>query len=105
MLVERTRRGARAVEPGDLFVIIRSFMAAVAVIAIPIAVVGAQPQQPRKSEHSTKKVCDVAQPTGSRLGGIRRCRTAAEREEHKAEARQVVDRIQMMKPTLCPPNC
>lgn len=86
--------------------IIRSFMAVVAVIAIPMAVVGAEPQQTtRKADHSTKKVCDVAQPTGSRLGGIRRCRTAAEREEHKAEARQVVDRIQMMKPTLCPPNC
>lgn len=86
--------------------IIRTFVAAVAVIAIPMAVVGAEPQQStRKSDHSTKKVCDVAQPTGSRLGGIRRCRTAAEREEHKAEARQVVDRIQMMKPTMCPPAC
>jgi len=91
----------------ETLVIIRTFVAAVAVIAIPLAVVGAQSQQPasRKSDHSTKKVCDVAQPTGSRLGGIRRCRTAAEREEHKAEARQVVDRIQMMKPTMCPPAC
>lgn len=86
--------------------IIRTFVAAAAVIAIPMAVIGAEPQKPaRKSDHSTKKVCDVAQPTGSRLGGIRRCRTGAEREEHKAEARQVVDRIQMMKPTMCPPMC
>ena len=86
--------------------IIRTLMAAIAVIAIPIAVVGAEPRQsPSKSDYNTKKVCDVAQPTGSRLGGVRRCRTAAERDEHKQEARQVVDRIQMMKPTMCPPNC
>lgn len=83
--------------------IIRTFVAAAAVIAIPMTVVGAQQPGPAKSQYSTKRVCDVAIPTGSRLGGIRRCRTAAEREQAKQEARGVVDRIQMFKPTCAGP--
>ncbi|HEV7658378.1 MAG TPA: hypothetical protein VGO55_00895 [Allosphingosinicella sp.] len=79
--------------------IIRAFIAAAAVIAVPVAVVGAQQPAGTKSQYSTKRVCDVTIPTGSRLGGIRRCRTAAERELAKQEARQVVDRVQMFKPT------
>ena len=81
--------------------IVRTFLAAVATIAIPVAVVGAQAPADRTAEPSIRKSCEVDQPTGSRLGGIRRCRTKAERDAHKAEARQVVDRIQAMKPTLC----
>jgi hypothetical protein len=80
-------------------VTIRAFIAAAAVIAIPMAVVGAQQPARTKSQYNTKRVCDVAIPTGSRLGGVRRCRTAAERELAKQEARQVVDRVQMFKPT------
>ncbi|HEV7660819.1 MAG TPA: hypothetical protein VGO55_13350 [Allosphingosinicella sp.] len=41
-------------------------------------------------------------PTGSRLG-IRRCRTKAERDAHKAEARETVDRVQALRPTFCEP--
>lgn len=82
--------------------IIRAFIAAAAVIAVPVTVVGAQ-QPVQKSQYSTKRVCDVAIPTGSRLGGVRRCRSAAEREQAKQEARRVVDRIQMFKPTCAGP--
>jgi hypothetical protein len=84
-----------------MLVIIRALVAAAAVIAVPMTVVGAQ--QPVQKQPSTKRVCDVAIPTGSRLGGIRRCRSAAEREQAKQEARQVVDRIQMFKPTCAGP--
>jgi len=103
LLAKHTRR--RAWPGPEVVVIIRTLIAAIAVIAIPMAVVGAQAPATNKGSHSTKKVCDVAQPTGSRLGGVRRCRTPAEREEAKQEARQTVDRIQSMKPTTCPPNC
>lgn len=76
--------------------IVRAFLAAVATIALPMAVLGA-PQPDAKADYSTKKVCEMNTPTGSRLGGVRRCRTAAEREEAKAEDRDVVDRIQSRK--------
>lgn len=86
----------------EVLVIIRTFMAALAVIAVPLAVVGAQ-QPAQKKSASTKRVCEVSTPLGSRLGGVRRCRSATEQDEHKQEARQVVDRIQAFKPT-CPGN-
>ena len=76
--------------------------AAIAVITVPLAVQGAQ--APLRSASVEKRTCDVAMPTGSRLGGVRRCRTAAEREAAKQEARTVVDRIQAMKPTICTPQ-
>lgn len=83
---------------------LRALAAAIAVVAVPIAVQGAEtprsPTQPR-----VKRTCQVDVPMGSRLGGVRRCRSAEEREAHKQESRDVVDRIQRMKPTLCPPYC
>lgn len=83
---------------------LRALAAAVAVIAVPIAVQSAE--SPRGATPSdAKRTCEVALPTGSRLGGVRRCRSAQERDEHKKEARDVVDRIQRMKPTMCPPMC
>lgn len=83
---------------------LRALAAALAVIAVPIAVQGAQ--SPRATNPpAAKRTCEVNVPTGSRLGGIRRCRTEQEREELKQEARRVVDRIQAMKPTMCPPMC
>ncbi len=77
--------------------------AAVAVIVLPIAVQGAQ--APTKSSPPAKRTCTITPTIGSRLNNVRRCRTAEEREAAKQEARQVVDRIQSMKATTCPPNC
>ncbi|MEA3013495.1 MAG: hypothetical protein QOD42_2040 [Sphingomonadales bacterium] len=85
-------------------VTIRALSAAAAVIAIPAAVAGAQQPARTKSQYSTKRVCEVAIPTGSRLGGVRRCRSAAERELAKQEARQAVDRVQMFKPACAGPR-
>lgn len=84
--------------------IIRTFVAVVAIVAVPVTVVGAEPA-PRKSESAEKKVCSTDTTIGTRLGSTRRCRTKSERDAAKAEARQTVDRIQLMKPTTCPPNC
>lgn len=83
---------------------IRTFVSAVAVIVIPIAVVGAE--EPTKSQNQPeKKICSVTGTLGTRLGNVRRCRTQAEINEAKQESRRVVDRIQANKPTMCPPNC
>jgi hypothetical protein len=81
-------------------VIVRALLAAVAVVAVPIAAQTAQApsQQP---DYSTTKICEVNAAIGSRLGGVRRCRTQREREIEKQESRQVVDRVQAFKPT-CP---
>ncbi|HYI64190.1 MAG TPA: hypothetical protein VEW71_04825 [Allosphingosinicella sp.] len=76
--------------------ILRTLAASLAVIAVPIAVVGAA-EPDAKADYSTKKICDVTNVTGSRLGGVRRCRTQAEREQAKAESRDVVSRIQSQK--------
>ena len=78
------------------------FLAAIAVVAVPIAVQGAE--GPRRTKPTAeKRTCEVDTPLGSRLGGVRRCRSAAEREAHKAEARRTVDRIQAFKPVICAP--
>ncbi len=81
---------------------VRAFLAALAVVAVPIAVQGAE--GPRRTKpNAEKRTCEVNTPVGSRLGGVRRCRSASEREAHKAEARTTVDRIQAMKPVICAP--
>ena len=83
-------------------VIIRTILTAIAVIAVPIAVQGAQ-VPPRTAPDHAKRTCQVNVPTGSRLGGVRRCRNAEEREAARQEARTTVDRIQAMKPVICAP--
>jgi hypothetical protein len=87
-------------------VYLRALTAAIAVVAVPIAVQGAEaPRRTPATPADTKRVCQVTVPMGSRLGGVRRCRSRQEHDAHKAEARDVVDRVQRMKPTMCPPNC
>jgi hypothetical protein len=81
---------------------VRAFLAALAVVAIPIAVQGAEAPR-RTPPKAEKRTCEVNTPLGSRLGGVRRCRSASEREAHKAEARRTVDRIQSFKPVICAP--
>ena len=80
-----------------------AFAAALAVTTVPIAVHGAQ--EPAKAPAKTRRVCTVTPTIGSRVNNVRRCRTREEREQEKQEARQVVDRVQAWKPTVCPPNC
>jgi hypothetical protein len=76
-------------------------VAAAAAIAAPIAVHGAAAEQERKADPSARRTCEVNRPTGSRLGGVARCRTKAERDEAKADSRNTVDRIQNMRATAC----
>lgn len=82
----------------------RLALAALAVVLVPAAV-GAEPAQ-RKSDPD-RKICATDSTIGTRLGNTRRCRTKAERDAHKAEARNAVDRMQYFRPqfTTCPPDC
>ena len=56
----------------------------------------------QKSDDSTRIVCEVTHPVGSRLGGVRRCRTQAEWAAYRLEVRDTVDRIQSGGATQCP---
>ena len=75
-------------------------LAAAAVVAVPIAVQG-EPV-PAKAP-AVRRICTVTPTLGSRVNNVRRCRSQEEYEQEKQEARQVVDRVQAMKPTLCVP--
>jgi len=79
--------------------------AILAVVAVPIAVQG-EPVPPSSSAKakSTRRVCTVTPTLGSRVNNVRRCRSQEEYEQEKQEARQVVDRVQAMKPTICTPQ-
>ena len=81
---------------------IRFMLAAAAVVAVPVAAISQQPSDeptgaPAKTERRT---CETSGELGSRLARVRRCRTKSERQAHKQEARQVVDRIQALKVTF-----
>jgi hypothetical protein len=76
---------------------VRTLIAAAAVIAIPIAVTGAEPARKARGNDSTRKICEIRSTTGSRLGAVRVCRTKAEWDEVKAEERGVIERVQNRK--------
>ena len=79
----------------------RFILAAAAVVAVPVAVSGQEgaPPPPRK-ESPARRTCESNTELGSRLNRVRTCRTRAEREAMKIEARRTVDRIQALKPTF-----
>jgi len=79
----------------------RALIAAVAVVAAPVVLTAQPTIQPRND--STRKICRTDGEIGSRLGGVRRCRTKAEWDAEKAEARNVVDRVQNMRVSHCVP--
>jgi hypothetical protein len=78
-------------------------IALVAVVAVPVTVQGAQ--EPAKAPPATKRICTIVPTIGSRVNNTRRCRTRDEAEAEKQEARQVVDKVQNLKVTMCPPYC
>ncbi len=86
------------------FTLARNVIATLAVVAIPIAVNGAEGPSAKPDQYYTKRICEASTTTGSRLGTTRRCRTKAERDQAKAETRRVIERVQTMKPTFCGPG-
>ena len=80
-------------------------LAMIAMISLPVTAYAAAEPVAKGKDYYNKKTCSVDLPTGSRLGGVRRCRTKAERDEVKAQSKQTTDRIQTLRPTTCPPSC
>ena len=78
---------------------VRVMLAAIAVISIPIAVNGAEPQTTRPNPQA-KRTCTVNTEIGSRLNNVRTCRTAAEREAIRQVQRRTIDRVQNLKVTF-----
>jgi len=76
---------------------VRTLVAAVVVVAVPMAVVGARPAAKSKNNNSNRRICQVRGETGSRLGNVRVCRTKAEWDEIRADERAVVERVQNRK--------
>jgi hypothetical protein len=73
---------------------VRVLIAAGALLALPLAAHAAEKPKGKNSDYSTKKICKVVSQTGSRLGGVKICRTRAEEEDMKAQRRQTMDRLQ-----------
>jgi hypothetical protein len=80
--------------------ILRIFLATVATVAIPFALLGAEPETP-KSDGKAKRICEVTGVIGSRLGAVRRCRTREEWVQYRREVRESVNRYQHMRATIC----
>jgi hypothetical protein len=86
-----------------VLVILRTLVSALAVIVVPVAVLGAV-EPATQASAPEKRICTVTPTLGTRLGNVRRCRTPSEIEAAKQESRRVVDRIQANKPSLCAPG-
>lgn len=76
----------------------RALLAAVAVVAIPIAVNGEEPRRAAKNVPE-KRFCSIHTTVGTRLGAVRRCMSRREEEEMRKEletdlVRQQMDRRQ-----------
>lgn len=77
----------------------RALLAAIAIVAVPIAVQAMEPNSAPRAPR-VKRTCEVTPAIGSRIRSIRRCRSDEERDQSKQEARRTVDRIQTMKATM-----
>jgi len=75
---------------------VRTLVAAIAIIAVPIAVNGARPAGKVRND-ATKRICTVQVTIGTRLGRTRVCRTRAERDQMRNEGRDVIERVQNRK--------
>lgn len=72
---------------------IRLLAAALAVIAVPVAVMGQQPAPARK-QAPERRYCVIDNDPAGRLRNVRRCYTKEERAAMKQEAREAIERIQ-----------
>lgn len=78
---------------------VRAIIAAFAVVAIPFAVQGAEPQQ-KENPPRTKRVCYAQPDIGTRLGAVRRCESRADADTRRRESRYAVERIQANRGTF-----
>src|SRR3954454_6519786 len=82
-----------------------AFMFTLAVLSGSLAIQDARAEAPARSPDDPGRItCEVSHPAGSRLGGVRRCRTQAEWAQYRAETRDVVHRVQAEGATNCVPT-
>lgn len=79
--------------------LIRIALLSLTATALPLTAFAAAEPANKNSDYYTKRVCKVTRTTGSRLGGVRRCRTQAEIDQARQEDRQVLERVQAFKST------
>ena len=84
------------------------FRAAIAVFVLlggALAARTAVAESPAAPKDDPNRVtCEVVRPVGSRLGGVRTCRTQAEWAQYRAEMRDVTQRVQNEGATRCVPT-
>lgn len=77
---------------------IRLLLAALAVVAVPVAVLGQQPApDPNRKPWPERRYCEVYNHIGSRLEKARRCYSKAQRDQMRYEARQATEHAQIIK--------
>lgn len=76
---------------------LRALVAAIALVAIPIAVQGAEPRQ--TDNRVTPKGCQAQEATGSRLGSTLRCRTRPARTARREAPRPATQQAQTQNST------
>lgn len=80
-----------------------ALISAAAILSLPTAAQADDPAQEGRSDYATKKSCRVDLPLGSRLGGVKRCRTRAERDQHRRDSREVMEKVQIGGNASCRP--
>jgi hypothetical protein len=85
---------------------VRPLVAAFVIAIGPLAVqtAGAETPAQKGNDDPNRVTCEVTRPAGSRLGGVRRCRTQAEWAQYRQEMRDVAHRIQAEGATNCVPT-
>jgi hypothetical protein len=78
--------------------------ATLAAVVAPMTAAATDPAPGRRVDDPNKVTCRVVRPVGSRLGGVRTCRTAAQWAAYQAEVRDVVHRVQTEGATFCVQN-
>ena len=77
---------------------VRALLAALAVISVPIAVQGAEPDaKQQKVNKQNRRTCTTRPEIGSRINTVRACRSTAETEAARQDQRRTIDRMQANK--------
>lgn len=82
---------------------VKGMMFVLGLAGVPLVAYAAAEPAAKSGDYYNKKICQTVRPTGSRLGGTRRCLTQAEMDKARREDRTVTERMQALKLTFCPP--
>jgi hypothetical protein len=82
----------------------RVLLAAGAVALLPVAPGATEIPRPDDAASGEKRICKVQREIGSRLGGVKKCRTQREWDELQRETRTGIDKIQIHGASVCFPG-